>query len=211
MAQFFRLPAEQTLPMFEQLELEKELTNIRKGGLPTHRSTKFLEGGETCHWEGPCSYRWDTRRMQKYADGVLIISSQRLIFTSSLRSFEFAPSKIVDVILEANGVQLATSSNTGSGFYFLSDSRLIEAILVGLVRKHKFLQSDEFSSNFTRHIPDLIKRAVWDRDGGRCARCGALEYLEFDHIIPHSRGGANTVNNVQLLCRKCNLHKSDRI
>jgi 5-methylcytosine-specific restriction endonuclease McrA len=52
---------------------------------------------------------------------------------------------------------------------------------------------------------------VWSRDQGQCVRCRAAEYLEFDHIIPHSKGGSNSINNVQLLCRKCNLYKSDRI
>jgi 5-methylcytosine-specific restriction endonuclease McrA len=35
--------------------------------------------------------------------------------------------------------------------------------------------------------------------------------LEFDHVIPHAKGGSNTDNNIQLLCRGCNLKKSDRI
>jgi 5-methylcytosine-specific restriction endonuclease McrA len=87
----------------------------------------------------------------------------------------------------------------------------LEAILVGVVRKHKYLLSESYSSTRTRHIPDDVKREVWDRDAGRCVRCRASDYLEFDHIIPHTRGGANTVNNVQLLCRKCNVLKSDRI
>jgi 5-methylcytosine-specific restriction endonuclease McrA len=39
----------------------------------------------------------------------------------------------------------------------------------------------------------------------------AAGMIEFDHIIPHTHGGANSVKNVQLLCRKCNLVKSDRI
>jgi len=35
--------------------------------------------------------------------------------------------------------------------------------------------------------------------------------LEFDHIIPVAKGGANTIDNVQILCRRCNGQKSDRI
>lgn len=63
----------------------------------------------------------------------------------------------------------------------------------------------------SRRIPQDVKAAVWQRDQGQCAECGASEYLEFDHVIPFSKGGANTEGNVQLLCRSCNLSKSDRI
>lgn len=48
---------------------------------------------------------------------------------------------------------------------------------------------------------------VWQRDGGRCRNCGAQRDLHFDHVIPRSLGGANTAENVQLLCRTCNLRK----
>ena len=60
-------------------------------------------------------------------------------------------------------------------------------------------------------IPAAMRRAVWQRDQGRCARCGARERLEFDHIVPLSRGGSNTERNIELLCQDCNRAKSDRI
>ncbi len=88
---------------------------------------------------------------------------------------------------------------------------MFAAVLEALVRKHKYLAAENFSSTRSRHIPDLVKQQVWDRDGGKCVKCGKTEYLEFDHIIPLSRGGANTANNIQILCRRCNSLKSDRI
>lgn len=60
-------------------------------------------------------------------------------------------------------------------------------------------------------IPPDVKDDVWRRDQGRCAQCGSNENLEFDHIIPLSKGGANTYRNLQLLCEPCNRSKSDRI
>lgn len=60
-------------------------------------------------------------------------------------------------------------------------------------------------------IPQDVMDKVWNRDGGRCAKCGSQENLEFDHIIPFSKGGATTYRNIQLLCKKCNLEKSNRI
>lgn len=60
-------------------------------------------------------------------------------------------------------------------------------------------------------IPRLVQREVWQRDGGRCVECSARELLCFDHIVPFSRGGSNTVRNIQLLCERCNLSKGNRI
>jgi hypothetical protein len=62
----------------------------------------------------------------------------------------------------------------------------------------------------SRTIPQDVKVAVAARDGGRCRECGSTEDIHFDHVIPWSRGGANTVNNIQLLCGPCNRAKSDR-
>jgi hypothetical protein len=61
------------------------------------------------------------------------------------------------------------------------------------------------------HIPTAVKREVWRRDKGICTKCGGRENLEFDHIIPVSKGGSNTVRNIELLCQNCNRKKSDKI
>lgn len=63
-----------------------------------------------------------------------------------------------------------------------------------------------------RLIPTAVKIEVWRRDRGRCVKCGASDELHFDHILPHAKGGTSvTVYNVQLLCARHNLEKSDRI
>ena len=61
------------------------------------------------------------------------------------------------------------------------------------------------------HIPDDVRSLVWRRDGGQCVRCGAKEELQFDHIIPVSKGGGNSDQNLQILCGRCNREKSDHI
>jgi len=60
-------------------------------------------------------------------------------------------------------------------------------------------------------IPEDVKLVVWARDGGACVRCGSKHDLHFDHIIPVARGGGNSQENIQILCKSCNLQKSDRI
>lgn len=63
----------------------------------------------------------------------------------------------------------------------------------------------------SRRITQEVKDKVWNRDGGKCVECGSNQNLEFDHIIPFSKGGANTYRNLQLLCESCNRSKSDSI
>ncbi len=60
-------------------------------------------------------------------------------------------------------------------------------------------------------IPEAVRIAVWNRDGGRCVKCGSKERLEYDHIIPVSKGGSSTTRNIELLCETCNRSKSDKI
>ncbi|WP_242360935.1 HNH endonuclease [Anaeromyxobacter sp. SG17] len=61
-------------------------------------------------------------------------------------------------------------------------------------------------------IPAIVRRAVWKRDGGRCAwvgpdgcRCNSRWKLELDHIQPAALGGPPTVENLRLACRAHNL------
>lgn len=60
-------------------------------------------------------------------------------------------------------------------------------------------------------ISQETKDLVWRRDEGKCIECGSKEKLEFDHIIPVSKGGSSTYRNVQLLCEKCNRKKYNKI
>lgn len=60
-------------------------------------------------------------------------------------------------------------------------------------------------------ITEAVRIHVWQRDRGECVLCGSRENLEYDHIIPFSKGGSSTARNLQLLCEACNRKKSDRI
>jgi hypothetical protein len=196
-----------------QLEIQevRRLNGYRQGKLPSVQTSKLLEGGEICHWQGKCCYLWQTTTRSNEARGQLLVSSKRIYFNSAIKNISFTPSKIMDIAVYSDGLKIQTTGSQGTGEYLVTDPRELEAILLGLARQHKYLQSENFSSNRSRSIPDDVKRAVWARDGGCCVKCGATDYLEFDHIIPHSLGGANTVNNIQLLCRRCNLLKRNRI
>ncbi len=60
------------------------------------------------------------------------------------------------------------------------------------------------------YIVDEVKEMVWQRDEGQCRNCGATENLQYDHVIPLSKGGSNEITNLQILCRNCNLAKSNK-
>ena len=70
---------------------------------------------------------------------------------------------------------------------------------------------EENKEKNSRRLTQKVKDKVWNRDGGKCVECGSNQLLEFDHIIPYSKGGANTYRNIQLLCEPCNRSKSDKI
>jgi hypothetical protein len=56
-----------------------------------------------------------------------------------------------------------------------------------------------------------VRHAVWKRDEGRCVECASDFDLQYDHVIPFSMGGAATVENLQLLCARCNQAKGGRL
>lgn len=51
------------------------------------------------------------------------------------------------------------------------------------------------------------RRAVYQRDGWKCVHCGNDNDLTIDHKLPVVRGGTNAIDNLQTLCRRCNLAK----
>jgi HNH endonuclease len=79
------------------------------------------------------------------------------------------------------------------------------------VANFEAIEANSKAASSRKVIPDDVKLLVWSRDGGACVKCGAQTDLHFDHIIPHSRGGGDHAENIQLLCRMCNLIKSDHI
>jgi 5-methylcytosine-specific restriction endonuclease McrA len=79
----------------------------------------------------------------------------------------------------------------------------------------KGLSESEMSPS-SRHIPAAVRRAVHERDGGRCRyvdeqgrRCSARDGLEFHHRLPFGHGGDHSVANLSLACRVHNHYLAE--
>lgn len=62
-------------------------------------------------------------------------------------------------------------------------------------------------------IPAKLRLQVIDRDNGRCRACGIgdRDALQADHIVPESKGGETSLDNLQALCSVCNNRKQNTV
>jgi 5-methylcytosine-specific restriction endonuclease McrA len=74
-----------------------------------------------------------------------------------------------------------------------------------LERAHAALAGE--SAQRREPIPRAVRLTVFERDGGRCVECGSAFEIQYDHVIPLALGGANTAENLQILCAPCNQAK----
>ena len=59
-------------------------------------------------------------------------------------------------------------------------------------------------------IPPVNRREVLRRDHSSCQYCGTNKHLTLDHVIPRSKGGRHTWDNVVIACEKCNSRKGNK-
>ncbi|MBN1325449.1 HNH endonuclease [Candidatus Falkowbacteria bacterium] len=105
------------------------------------------------------------------------------------------------------------------GFFNLIDyqikydgKRNVYVFLLKLSDKQDIKTNTPLDLQHTRLISSEIKKEVWKRDKGKCVICGSIKNLHFDHDLPFSKGGTSLiVQNIRLLCAKCNLAKSNKI
>ena len=105
-------------------------------------------------------------------------------------------------------------------------SAILERALQALVReqvKKKFADTDRPRrargvAAGSREVPAEVKRAVYLRDRGRCAfagasgrRCNERAFIEFHHVRPFAHDGPATVENIELRCRRHNVHEWERL
>lgn len=214
LARLLQIPPGLMAPLQEELDDLRAATRIREGHLPTVQTTVLLDAGEAAHLEVPATFRHVTATRSRDIAGRVVVTNRQLYFIGSAGEggWNVQYSKILRIEERPDGVNLELSVKKGSGTYHhVSRPLILSATLDALVRLHKRLLLMPQTERASRSIPQNVKLAVWQRDQGKCVQCSDNNYLEYDHVIPHSLGGASTENNLQLLCRRCNLQKSDRI
>ena len=197
----------------------RQMTKIAQGNLPSLQcpSEMTLKSGEILHAFGPVEMEYVKQRksgsVREFLEGDLAITDSRIILLGDHKSIDVTYRSVIACYVEEFGAVLrCANKGIGSGTYrFQHSPQLNAAILDCAIRRSKQTVVDTTGEGRTRSIPRDVRQRVWTKYGGRCAECGSDQYLEFDHIVPFSRGGSNTDQNVQLLCRRCNLKKLDAI
>ena len=95
------------------------------------------------------------------------------------------------------------------------------SVLLEELAKKKFAATDRPRTSRgaapgSRYVAAKVRRAVWIRDGGRCAfvskggrRCNARAFVEFHHLDPYGVGGEATVDTMELRCRAHNHYEAE--
>ncbi|MDR7169328.1 stress response protein SCP2 [Nocardia kruczakiae] len=187
------------------------LSRLRAGELPVIAVPDLhLDPQERVHLDTAATRLRRTGRGTHASPGRLICSNRKLRFIGPDAGIEIPWTRAVSVSVTETGVTVAATSARGGAEFDVAEPELVAAIVEGALRVAKRLTVAPGRRDSRSIAPD-IKAEVWHRDGGRCVECGATHYLEFDHIIPLSRGGATSAANLQILCRGCNRDKGDHI
>lgn len=125
------------------------------------------------------------------------LDSAALVLNASYEPLCVVPSRrAVVLVLTGKGISVAE----GDG---VLHSERANVPVPAVVRLTRFVKVP-----FRATVP-LTRKAVFARDGGRCCYCGAAA-TSLDHVVPKSRGGLHTWDNVVSACGRCNHIKADR-
>lgn len=211
------LPADFRSYVASEIRLLQSLTEIENGRLPSVSMPVGMErrSGEIIHWVGPATWREHrARRGELHAidhQGMLALTDNRLVFAGGQKSQAANYRKIVAHRGTTSWMEIQLEGKPVSQYWLSAPGPIPYSILRVAIQMANQTKLARLEGANTHYIPREVRQRAWQRYGGRCAECNATEYLEFDHIIPVARGGSNTDANVQLLCRMCNLKKSDNI
>jgi len=118
----------------------------------------------------------------------------------------------LDAVKFAKTYNTIKCANCGEIFYTKSKVK----IYCSIDCRRKSERERSYNNYSSNHTPSFsIRFDVLLRDKFTCRYCGQSVddgvKLEIDHIIPISKGGENTMDNLVVCCQQCNLGKSDKL
>ena len=139
--------------------------------------------------------------------------SQIILNHSKSSGIELDKASLTYIAEKANGLPIEAVSLFRKVVKYaeLLDSKLVTNEIVEECLKITNSENLIKKNEVDRNIPEEVRYKVWRRDEGKCVKCGSRDKLEYDHIIPISKGGSNTARNIELLCENCNREKRDHI
>ncbi|QBD79892.1 HNH endonuclease [Ktedonosporobacter rubrisoli] len=232
-----RVPLELGKPIVQKMLYLREISRIRWGDITPMRVDIHLDTDEIAYFSMPATYYKPNKRL-KEVPGRLVGTNKKCYFLSSTGKDSTTidwnnVSKIDEKVLYIDPeatltrrggrpvrysavslevIHVTVSKGSGGGSYHVPDTLYTKTFMDTLVHfwKRQLVYNKEIATHGA--VPEHVKAAVFRRDKGRCIQCGYKgPYIEYDHKIPRSKGGPNTVENIQLLCRMCNLQKGDRL
>lgn len=100
-------------------------------------------------------------------------------------------------------------------FFIFSDEKInrirgyIEICINELHRLNLYKTRRYAASLYTSN--PIVRNNIFERDGRKCIKCGDTESLTLDHIVPIIKGGDNSLDNLQVLCKSCNSSKNTKV
>jgi len=231
------MPPDIGQPVIQQLQYLRSLSEVQWGNIPRIQTGHIFDSDEYAHFEMPATYHKPAKQV-KLVSGRLVGTNKKLYFYSNTGADSVTidwnnVAMTEDALIVENmtrkiksgsqtitqpyqtrekGIRLTVSKGAGGGAYIVPDPFYTKIFIDTLVKMWKRQLVITLEQKTHGAVPDHVKAAVHHRDNGTCRQCGYTgEYIEYDHVIPRSKGGQNTVDNIQILCRKCNLRKGDRI
>jgi hypothetical protein len=135
-------------------------------------------------------------------------SMSRMVSRRELQTIEVATALgAVVALVQVEGADSAVSYASAAG----TGALIALAVACALVLAWRGRRPLPAARPRREAIPERVRHEVWRRDRGTCVECGSRSRLEFDHIIPVSRGGSNTPRNLELRCEPCNRRKGARV
>lgn len=121
------------------------------------------------------------------------------------------------LVLNADYVPLSvTSLRKGFKLTFKGKAEVIESHSDTIVRTEKFSMAQPSVIRLLNYVAlpyrkiTLTRQNIFKRDGQKCVYCPSRKDLTLDHVMPKSRGGKDTWENLVTCCSKCNIKKANR-